>query len=187
MRFVTCGKSGASNQAAKLLIMKKHTPILHLAIVSCHVLFVTVLFVATYYDTSIFALHLAECIPYAAGALLCLKHNKWGYFLSFAAGAFWLWSAGFLTTFIHNGFTQLGQFIATGVARADIMIAVPAAIATGGLAIFSLLAYLIFTKKSWGDILSLVLAGVGVFAFFITIFWLFAPRYLGMFSRFLPS
>ncbi len=58
----------------------------------------------------------------------------------------------------------------------------PAALATGGLALFSVLGYLQRSEKSARDALSLLAAFAIVSVFFVAIMAAFAPRYLGMFT-----
>jgi len=152
------------------------------AIAVCASLFVAVLAVSAYFDPTIRVLHGFEALPYVAAAVLCLRGNRFGYPLGLVSGAFWLWTAGFLTTFILNGFQRLAMLFRTGrVDRADILIAVPAAIATAGLALFSIAGYARQPAKSFRDVLLFVTALVIVPAFFIGIMAAFAPRYLGMF------
>jgi hypothetical protein len=116
-------------------------------------------------------------------ALLALRRNRFTYPLGFVSGGFWLWTAGFLTTFIRNGFERVAILVRTGaVDRVDILIAAPAAIATGGLALLSLIGYLQQPAKSGRDVAWFIAALVIVPAFFIAIFAAFAPQYLGMFT-----
>ncbi len=97
---------------------------------------------AAYWDPTIRLLHLFESLPYLVAAVLCLRQQKFGYMLGAAGGAFWLWTAGTLTTFIRNGFERVAMVLRTGhVDRPDILIAAPAACATGGLVLFSLWDY----------------------------------------------
>ncbi len=153
------------------------------AVVVCSTVFIVILGVAAYWDPTIRVLHVFEAIPYAATAVLCLRRNRFGYPLGFASGTFWLWTAGFLTTFVRNGFERLAMLLRTGtVDRVDILIAVPAALATGGLALFSVLGYAQRPAKSPRDVLSFLAALVIVPAFFVAIMAAFAPRYLGMFT-----
>jgi hypothetical protein len=150
----------------------------------CAAAFIVVLGVSAYWDRSIRALHVVESLPYLAAAYLVLRRRKFGYALGAVSGAFWLWTAGFLTTFIRNGFELLAVLLRTGHAeRPDVLIAVPAAIATGGLALFSVVGYARLPNKSRRDLWAWLAALVAVPAFFILIFALFAPRYLGMFER----
>ena len=148
----------------------------------CAVVFIVVLAVSAYWDRSIRVLHVFESLPYLLAAVLCLRRNKIGYALGLVSGAFWIWTAGFLTTFIRNGFERLAMLLRTGsVDRPDIFIAVPAAVAATGLALWSVLGYARLTNKSWRD--SAVLGAVVVMipAFFIAIFAALAPQYLQMF------
>jgi hypothetical protein len=161
-----------------------YSRIIEIAIAFSAALFVLVLAIAAYFDRSIIILHVVEALPYLIAPILCLKKKKFGYFLAFASGGFWLWTAGFLTTFIRNGFEQLEMFIKTGsISRFDIFIAVPAASGTAGLVFFSLLGYINQPKKRMKDILLLLLACLLIATFFVIIFWLFAPKYLEMFQN----
>ena len=127
-------------------------------------------------------LHVFEAFPYLLAAALCLRQNKFGYALAAVSGAFWLWTAGCLTSFVRNGFERVAMLARTGgVDRVDILIAAPAALAAGGLVLFSLFGYVRLPDKSWRDFLPLLAASILVPAFFIAIFYAFAPQYLGMF------
>jgi hypothetical protein len=154
----------------------------------CSAVFIAMLAAAAYWDPTIRVLHLFESLPYLAAAILCLRQNKLGYALGIVSGAFWLWTAGFLTTFVRNGFERLAMLVRTGnVDRLDILIAAPAAIATGGLVLFSIAGCARFATKSWRDIFLLLAALVTVPTFFIVIFAVFAPQYLGMFQGILKK
>ena len=149
--------------------------------------FVAVLAVAAYWDRTIRLLHLFESLPYLVAATLCLRNRMSGYILAFASGAFWLWTAGTLTTFVGNGFERLAVLVTTGrLDRPDILIAVPAAISTAGLVVFGLWSYWRLPDKQWRDLGTFTLALALVTGWFVGIFALFAPRYLGMFRRLLP-
>jgi hypothetical protein len=149
----------------------------------CAAAFVAILAISAYWDPTIGVLHVFEAIPYIAAGVLCLRQHKFGYMLGAASGAFWLWCAGTLTTFVRNGFDRLAMLLRTGtVDRPDVLIAAPAALATGGLVVFSLWGYTRLANKSWADLVRLVATFALVFAFFLAIFAVFAPRYLGMFS-----
>lgn len=159
----------------------------NIAIVVFSGVFVAVLALAAYWDRTIRVLHLFESVPYLAAAVLCVRSRKFGYALAFAAGAFWLWTAGTLTTFVRNGFERLAVLVTTGhLDRPDILIAVPAAIATAGLAVCGLWSYWRLPDKKWRDLGTFIVALMLVAAWFVGIFALFAPRYLGMFRRILP-
>jgi len=151
-------------------------------------LFVVILAVAAYWDPSIRVLHVFEAVPYVLAAALITRRRRLGYILGVACGAFWLWTAGFLTTFIKNGFQRLASLMLTGhVDRWDIFIAVPAAVGTGGLVLFSAVAYLRSADKSPMDAVRFLGTSALVAGFFVLIFRLFAPRYLGMFGSMLPA
>jgi hypothetical protein len=153
------------------------------AVVVCSMLFIVVLGVSAYWDPAIRVLHAFEAIPYAATAVLCLRRNRFGYPLGFASGAFWLSTSAFLTSFVRNGFERLAMLFRTGtVDRVDILIAVPAGLSTGGLALVSLLGYVQQREKSSRDVLSFLAAFAIVSGFFVAIMAAFAPRYLGMFT-----
>ena len=116
-------------------------------------------------------------MPYIVAAILVLRQNKFGYALGTVSGAFWLFTAAFRTTFVRNGFERL---LANDWSRPDLLIAVPAALATGGLALFSIVGYARQPKRS-RDALLFAAALVLVPLFFVAIFTAFAPRFLGMF------
>ena len=152
----------------------------------CATAFVVILGIAAYWDRTIRVLHLFESLPYVAAAALCLRQRKFGYMLGASAGAFWLWTAGTLTTFVRNGFERVSIMLRTGhVDRPDILIAAPAALATGGLVVFSLWGYSRLRDKSRSDVGLFVAATALVAGFFVAIFAAFAPQYLGMFKRIL--
>jgi hypothetical protein len=151
-------------------------------------LFVVILAVAAYWDSSIRVLHLFEAVPYLLAAALIARQRRFGYLLGVASGAFWLWTAGFLTTFIKNGFERLASLMRTGhVDRWDIFIAVPAALGTGGLVLFSAVSYLRSADKPVMDAVRFLGTCALVAGFFVLIFRLFAPQYLGMFGSMLPA
>ncbi|MGD0782326.1 MAG: hypothetical protein ABSA30_05650, partial [Candidatus Aminicenantales bacterium] len=72
----------------------------------CAIVFILILGISAYWDRTIRVLHVFEALPYAAAAVLVLRRNKLGYTLGAVGGAFWLWTAGLLTTFIRNGFER---------------------------------------------------------------------------------
>lgn len=154
----------------------------------CAAAFIVILGIAAYWDRTIRVLHVFESLPFIVAALLCLRQQKFGYILGAATGAFWLWMAGTLTTFVRNGFERVAMLLRTGhVDRLDILIAAPAACVTGGLVIFSLWGYSRARNKTWSD-LGLFVATMGAVAgFFVAIFSAFAPQYLGMFKHIFGS
>jgi len=148
----------------------------------CSLVFIGELAVSAYWDRSIRMLHVFESLPYLLAAVLCVRRSKLGYALGLVSGAFWLFMAGFLTTFVRNGFERLDMLIRTGsVDRPDILIAVPAALATASLVVLSLVGYGRFQNKSWRDLAVLGATVVAIPVFFIAIFAAFAPQYLAMF------
>ena len=149
------------------------------AIAVCSAIFVAVLAVSAWFDPTIRALHVAEAAPYIAAAVLCLQRRREGYALAFACGVFWLWGGAVRTTFVREGFRLL---LAGDFRRADILIAVPAALGTGGMALFALLAYARLPKKSARDGLLFAGALVLIAIYFLAIFAAFQPRYLGIFG-----
>jgi ABC-type proline/glycine betaine transport system permease subunit len=68
------------------------------------------------------------------------------------------------------------------VDRWDVFIAVPAAIGTGGLLLFSALGYARSAKKLPSDVVRFAATTAIVAGFFIGIFYFFAPRFLGIFK-----
>jgi hypothetical protein len=150
----------------------------------CAVAFIVILAIAAYWDRTIRVLHGFESLPYIVAAVLCLRQRKFGYMLGAAGGAFWLWMAGTLTTFVRNGFERVAMLLRTGhVDRPDILMAAPAAVVTGGLVLFSLWGYSRTRNKSWSDLGLFAVATGAVSGFFMAIFAAFAPQYLGMFRH----
>jgi hypothetical protein len=152
----------------------------------CAAIFIVILSIAAYWDPSIRVLHAFEALPYGLAAVLCLRQRKLGYLLGVASGAFWLWMAGTLTSFVRNGFERVAMLLNTGrVDRWDQFIAAPAALSTGGLALFSLWGYSRLRAKTPVDLAIFVLALAIVALFFVMLFWLLAPQYLALFDRFI--
>jgi hypothetical protein len=148
-------------------------------IVASSVLFVTILALAAYWDPTIRVLHTVEAAPYVLAAVLAVRRSKLGYAIGVASGAFWLWLAGSLVTFVRNGFDTLVVLLRTGrMVRPDILIAVPAAAGAAGLVVFSLAGYFRLRDKSWRDVGMFGAAFVVVPVFFVAIFAAFAPRFL---------
>jgi hypothetical protein len=149
----------------------------------CAALFVAILAISAYWDPSIRMLHLFEAIPYLAAGWLCVRRVKMGYLLAIAGGLFWLWVAGTRTTFVREGFRFAMRLLQTGqLERPDILIAAPAALATGGMVLFGLWGYLRARNKSVADVGLLIAAFVGMTAYFIAICALFAPQFLQLFA-----
>jgi hypothetical protein len=150
----------------------------------CAAIFIVVLAISAYWDPSIRVLHVFEALPYGLAAILSLRGSKLGYLLGIASGAFWLWMAGTLTSFVRNGFERVVMLVTTGqVNRWDQFIAAPAALATGGLVVFSLWGYSRLRSKGAQDLAIFVVVLAVVAMFFLTIIWFFAPQYLPLFNR----
>jgi hypothetical protein len=148
-------------------------------IAACAVAFVIVLAVAAYWDASIRVVHTFEALPYLAAAVLCIRQNKLGYALGVTAGILWLGLAGRGSTFIANGFQVLRVVLREHqVIRPDILIAVPGAVATAGLVLFSLVGYARLRNKRWSDAGLFGATAVIITAFFFTIFAAFSPQFL---------
>jgi hypothetical protein len=154
-------------------------PVVGWLIVASSALFVTMLALAAYWDPTIRVLHAFEAVPYVLAAVLALRRSKLGYALGVAGGAFWLWLAGWLVTFVRNGFEQFAVLLRTGrIPRPDVLIAAPAAVGAAGLVVFSVVGYLRVRDKSWRDLGAFGVAFVVVTAFFVAIFAAFDPRFL---------
>jgi hypothetical protein len=149
-------------------------------------LFVAILALAAYWDPTIRVLHTFEAVPYALAAILARRQSKVGYALGVAGGAFWLWLAGWLVTFVRNGFEMLALLLRTGrIVRPDVLIAAPAAAGAAGLVIFSLVGYMRLRNKSWHDAGVFGAAFVVVSGFFVVIFAAFAPQFLTPLKQFI--
>jgi hypothetical protein len=150
----------------------------------CAAAFIVVLAVSAYWDRSIVLLHIFEAVPYAIAAVLCVRQRTFGYALAAASGAFWLWIASTQTSFVRNGFERVEMLLRSGrVDRWDQFIAVPAALATGGLIVFSLGSYLLAPKRPLRDVAAFVIAAASVTAFFSAIFATTGPQYLPLIKR----
>jgi hypothetical protein len=91
--------------------------------------------------------------------------------------------AGTLTSFVRNGFERVVMLLATGhVDRWDQFIAAPAALATGGLVVFSVWGYSGVPAKGPTDLALFVVVLAIVALFFVMLFWFLAPRYLNLFN-----
>jgi len=152
-------------------------------IVACVVVFVAVLILSALWDASIRVLHVFEVLLYLVIATLAFRPSKFAYALTFAGGVMWLWCGSGLTTFVRNGFQMLLLSVRTGhVQRPDLLIAIPAALATGGLVLLALTGYGKIRGKSAADFLLFAACFGGVWAFYLCIFAAFTPRYLQMFQ-----
>jgi hypothetical protein len=150
----------------------------------CAIAFVIVLAISAYWDRGIVVLHVLEAVPYLAAAGLSLRRQPFGYALGAASGAFWLWIAAGQTTFVRNGFERAAMLLRTGsVDRWDVFIAAPAALATGGLVVFSVGSYLRGPKAFLRDVSILATAALLVIVYFVAIFAATGPQYLPLVRR----
>jgi hypothetical protein len=148
-------------------------------IVVSSVLFILVLALAAYWDRTIRVLHVFEAVPYALAAALAWRRSKTGYALGVASGVFWLWLAGWRVTFVRNGFEMLALSLRTRtLVLPDIVIALPAAVGTATLIVFSLIGYSRLRDKSSRDVVLFGASFLAVAAFFVGIFAAFAPQFL---------
>src|SRR5262249_8418590 len=119
----------------------------------CALAFVVVLAAAAWFDASIRVLHMFEAIPYLAAAALCRPASRHGFALGIATGGAWFWMGAFGTRFVNNGFEQLTHWIRSGqLERPDLLLAVPAAISTLGLVLFSIVGYARLPTRQWRDV-----------------------------------
>jgi hypothetical protein len=153
-------------------------------IIASAALFVGVLFVSAVMDPTIRILHTFESIPYIAlAATARRRRSKFTYAFAFGAGAVWLWCGAWLTTFVKNGFQTLALSVSSGqVHRPDLLIAIPAALSTGGLVLFGILGYARVQRRSLLD--GLVFLGwfMAIWGYYLAIFATTAPRFLQMFQ-----
>ena len=149
------------------------------AIAACACAFVVVLAVAAYWDASIRVVHAFEALPYIAVAILCARQKKVGYALGAMAGLLWLGLASRGSTFIESGFQVLAVSLRTEhVVRPDLLIAVPGALATGGLTVCSAIGYGQLTNRRLSDAALFGGAAALVILFFFGIFAAFSPQFL---------
>src|SRR5438105_152873 len=154
------------------------TAIIRTGIVTATVVFIAILALAAFWDPTIRVLHVCEALLYGAVALLCVRETKIGYALGVASGAFWLWMAWGLTTFVTNGFQVLAVSLRTHqLRRPDILIALPAWAAMLVLVGLSIWGYSRLRRKRQSDIGMFALAFLAVAGFYLAIFAAFTPRY----------
>jgi len=151
-------------------------------IVTGSYLFIFVLALSAVWEADIRWLHFFQAWMYLATMWLALRRNRWGYFIGIGAAGLWAYSAVFVNTFFLNGLRQLAHWMRTGhMARADLVIAVPAWFANLFVVVGCLWAYARLPAKSVRDAGRLLVA-VGLTAgFFALDMALFQPRYLPLF------
>jgi Na+-transporting NADH:ubiquinone oxidoreductase subunit NqrB len=105
--------------------------------------------------------------------------------LASPAGSSGCFKRVFLVTFVRNGFEVLAASLRAGkILRPDTLIAVPAALGTAGLVVFSAVGYVVRRQKSWRDVVAFAAAFILVALFFVAIFAAFAPQFLIPLHRF---
>jgi hypothetical protein len=148
--------------------------------------FILVLAVSAYFEPDIRALHFFQAWMYIATMAISFRGSRWGLFIGISAAGLWNYANLFVTTFFVGGLQQLAEWVRTGhLARADILIAVPAWISNLLVICGCLWAYSRLREKPLGDIWKFVATFVLTTGFFALDVVLFQPRYLGIFSRLL--
>ena len=128
-------------------------------------------------------LHAFEAVPFVVAALLSVRQHKFGYILGAVSGAFWLWMAGMLTTFVRNGFERVAMLLRTGhVDRPDIFDRGAGRLRDGRTAVVLAIGLFPRSKPIVDDLGVFAGALALVAGFFVAIFAAFAPQYLRMFG-----
>ena len=144
--------------------------------------FVLLLGVSAYWEPDIRWLHFFQAWMYVAAIVLAWRGNRWGYFIGFSAAGLWDYSNLFVTTFFVNGLQQLAEWVRTGhLARADLLIAVPAWFANLLVVVGCVWGYSRLATRALRDVGWLLLAFALTSGFFALDMYLFQPRYLGLF------
>jgi hypothetical protein len=147
----------------------------------CAAIFIVVLGIAAYWDSSIRVLHAFEACRLVF-AVLCLRQRKLGLHARRCKRG--LVVDGDTASFVRNGFERLAMLVSTGhVDRWDQFIAAPAALSTGGLVVFSLWGYSRVRPKAPVDLVVFMVVLAIVALVLVMLFWLFAPQYMTLFAR----
>ena len=148
--------------------------------------FILVLGVSASWEADIRWLHFFQAWMYIAAIALCLRRNRWGYFIGASAAGLWDYANIFATTFFFNGLQQLSQWIHTGhLERPDLLIAIPAWFSNLFVVIGCFWGYSRRPGKALGDAGKFLLTFALTTGFFALDMFLFQPRYLGLFPRML--
>jgi hypothetical protein len=148
--------------------------------------FIFVLALSAYWESDIRWLHFFQAWMYIATILLALRKNASGYFIGISAAGLWMYANLFATTFFFNGLEQLSHWIHTGrLARADLLIAVPAWFSNLLVVIGCLIGYLLLRARPLRDAARFLLTFALTTGFFALDMAVFQPRYLGLFPRML--
>lgn len=148
--------------------------------------FISMLGLSAYWEADIRWLHFFQAWMYVATIVLVLGRNLWGYFIGFSAAGLWIYANLFATTFFFNGLQQLSQWVRTGrLARADLLIAVPAWFANLLVVIGCVWGYFLVPARSLSDVGRLLVSFALTTGFFALDMAIFQPRYLALFPRML--
>jgi hypothetical protein len=148
--------------------------------------FIFVLALSAYWESDIRWLHFFQAWMYIATILLALRRNSWGYFIGISAAGLWMYANLFATTFFFNGLEQLSRWIQTGrLARADLLIAVPAWFSNLLVVIGCLIGYFLLRARPLRDAARFLLTFAITTGFFALDMAVFQPRYLALFPRML--
>lgn len=148
--------------------------------------FILMLVVSAVWEADIRWLHFFQCWMYIATIVLCIRRNRWGYFIGVSAAGLWDYTNVVATTFFYNGLQQLSAWIHTGhLRRPDLLIAVPAWFSNFAVVVGCIWGYSRLREKSPADLLRFLVAFVLSTGFFALDMWIFQPRYLGLFRQLL--
>ena len=148
--------------------------------------FIFILFLSAWFDSTIRWLHFFQAWLYVATAALALQRNKWGYFLGIATAGFWAYGALFLNGFFQAGRVQLTLLLQTGtLPHPELIIAVPAVLANVVIVVCCMWSYLRLPDRRPGDLGRFAASVALSLGFFAADMALFQPRYLVMFARIL--
>jgi hypothetical protein len=165
----------------KANIRPQHRAI-HVLIYVSAAVFIAILQLTGWMESSIRALHMWQTLIYVAVIVLCVRRKVAGYGAGIGIAAFWNTGNLFVTTFIRSGWTVLVHLIRTGNdAHAELIVAPIAALAHFVLIGACVAAYVLRPKKMHSDIAVLILSAFGaILAFFIMV-RIWGPQYLHIF------
>jgi len=148
--------------------------------------FIVVLAVSAYVEADIRWLHALQSLMYFATILLCIRRNRWGYFIGASAALFWNYITLFVNSFLRSGIRATAHFFQTG-ASLDVgqFLAVPGWAGNALLLLGCISAYARLSDKAWWDIPKAVAAFVGSTGYFALAMAVAQPRYLSIFPRLL--
>jgi hypothetical protein len=148
--------------------------------------FIAALALSAFWDPSIRWLHFFQAWMYLAALGFALRSSRWGYFIGVSAAGLWAYANLFVTTFLRNGLEQLFHWIQTGgLARPDLLIAVPAWLSNLLVVIGCVWAYLRLPARPLRDLAGFLIAFVLTTGFFAADMAICQPRYLPLFPSLL--